>query len=75
MGATNADKQLAQDLVTDWISEEGARSGGATFTLEPTSVADAYGLDEEAVTEVCQKLAAKPGAPLEQQDDGWVVVP
>ncbi|PSQ51614.1 hypothetical protein BRD20_10180 [Halobacteriales archaeon SW_8_65_20] len=75
MGATNADKQLAQDLITDWISEEAARSSGGSFALDAERIADGYGLDETAVETVCQKLAARPNTPLKKQDGGWVVVP
>jgi len=73
MDVTNADRQLAQELVEDWIGEEMARAGDP-FALETAQIA-AYGVDETAIEDVCQRLASKPNVPLEKQGDSWVVVP
>mgnify|MGYP000194577164 CR=1 FL=1 len=72
--ATVAEKQLAQDLVRDWIGEEAARAG-EPFVLQPDRVAEAYGLDADAVEAVCEEFAAAPDPPLAEIDDGWVVEP
>lgn len=70
--ATTEQKRLAENIVTDWIVEERERAG-QPFVLDPGAIADGYGLDEDAVEAVCERLAVEPGAPLTETNDGWVV--